>query len=190
MTTVSIIGNGNMGQAIGALAAAGGNSVEVIGRDAAQAPTGDIVVLAVPYPSLAGIAAERAQQLAGKVVVDLSNPLDFTTFDSLVVDADSSAAAELQEKLPESKVLKAFNTNFAGTLAAKTVGGLPTTVLIAGDDQAAKDLLAEVVRAGGLNATDAGALTRARELESIGFLQLVLAVREQVGWTGGFAVAA
>jgi len=190
MTTVSIIGSGNMGSAIGAIVAAGGNTVEFVGRDTSDAISGDIVVLAVPHPALAEIVAKRGSDLAGKIVVDITNPLNFETFDSLVAPADGSKAGELQEALPESRVLKAFNTNFAATLGAKTVGGQPTTVLIAGDDADAKQALAEVVRAGGVSAVDAGSLSRARELESLGFLQLTLAVQEKIGWTGGFAVAA
>ena len=191
MTTVSIIGNGNMGTAIGGIVAAGGNTVEYVGRDASEQVTGDIVILAVPYPSVAEIVETRREQLAGKVVVDITNPLDFATFDSLVVPADASAAAELAAKLPESRVLKAFNTNFAATLAAKTVGGAhPTTVLVAGDDDLAKQALIDIVRAGGVNAVDAGSLSRARELESVGFLQLTLAVQEKVGWNAGVALVA
>jgi len=189
MTTVSIIGTGNMGNAIGGVVAAGGNTVEYVTRDT-DTLTGDIVVLAVPHPALDEIVAQRRDQLAGKIVVDITNPLNFETFDSLVVPADSSRAAELAKALPQSRVLKAFNTNFAATLNSKTIGGQPTTVLIAGDDVDAKNALAEVVRAGGLAAVDAGPLSRARELESVGFLQLTLAVQEKVGWTGGFAVAA
>ena len=87
-------------------------------------------------------------------------------------------------------MLKAFNTTFAGTLAAGTVGPLTTTVLIAGDDADAKSTLAGIVTSGGLNAIDAGSLKRARELEAIGFLQLTLAANEKVSWTGGFGVIA
>ena len=190
MTTVSIIGSGNMGSAIGSIVAAGGNSVENVGRDVADAINGDIVVLAVPHPALAEIVDARREQLAGKIVVDITNPLDFETFDSLVVPSDSSKAAELAAQLPESRVLKAFNTNFAATLASKTIGGQPTTVLIAGDDDVAKQALADIVRAGGLNTIDAGRLSRARELEALGFLQLTLAVQEKLGWDAGFAVSA
>ncbi|HEV7148909.1 MAG TPA: diguanylate cyclase, partial [Pedococcus sp.] len=118
------------------------------------------------------------------------NPLNFETFDSLVVPADSSAAAEIAAALPNSHVLKAFNTTFAGTLTAGTVGPVPTTVLIAGDDADAKALLAGVVTAGGLHAVDAGSLRRARELESLGFLQLTMAAAEKISWTGGFGVIA
>ena len=191
MTHVSIIGTGNMGQAISAVVTAGGNTVELFGEsDTGQPVTGDIVVLAVPYPAVADVIAKRADQLAGKVVVDITNPLNFETFDSLTVPADGSAAAEIAAALPQSRVLKAFNTTFAATLGSGTVGQLPTTVLVAGDDGDAKALLAGVVTAGGLRAVDAGSLRRARELEAFGFLQLALAVREKISWTGGFAVAA
>jgi NADPH-dependent F420 reductase len=189
MAHVSIIGTGNMGQAIAAIAGKGGNSVELIGSsDAGQQVTGDVVVLAVPYPAVAEILQTRGESFAGKVVVDITNPLDFSTFDSLTVPADSSAAAEIAAVLPRSRVLKAFNTTFAGTLAAGTVGPLTTTVLIAGDDADAKALLAGIVTAGGLRAVDAGSLRRARELEALGFLQLTLAAGEKISWTGGFGL--
>ncbi|MBO1751342.1 NAD(P)-binding domain-containing protein [Actinotalea sp. BY-33] len=191
MTSFTIIGTGNMGDAIGGVLAAGGSDVTRIAHaEAGTAPlTGDVVVLAVPYGAVDGIIAAYGDQLAGKTVVDITNPLNFETFDSLVVPAGSSAAAQIQEKLPSSSVLKAFNTTFAGTLASKQVGGLPTTVLIAGDDTAAKDALAAAITAGGVTAIDAGALARAHELEALGFLQLTLAAGEKIAWTGGFAVA-
>jgi NADPH-dependent F420 reductase len=189
MAHVSIVGTGNMGQAISSVVAKGGNTVELFGQsDADKQVSGDIVVLAVPYPAVDDVVASRGDQLAGKVVVDITNPLDFGTFDSLVVPADSSAAEEIAGKLPQSRVLKAFNTTFAATLASGKVGELPTTVLIAGDDADAKSLLAGVVTAGGLQAIDAGSLKRAREPEALGFLQLTLAVNEKVAWTGGFGV--
>lgn len=191
MTNLSILGTGNMGQVIAAVAAKGGHSVQQLGENDLHTPvTGDVVVLAVPYPAVSDVIAQRGEQLAGKIVVDITNPLNFETFDSLVVPADSSAAAEIAAALPSSRVLKAFNTTFAGTLAAGTVGTLTTTVLIAGDDADAKSTLADIVTSGGLNAIDAGALKRARELEAVGFLQLTLAANEKVSWTGGFGVAA
>ncbi|MCA2218882.1 NADPH-dependent F420 reductase [Jidongwangia harbinensis] len=191
MAHVSIIGNGNMGKAISGIVTAGGNSVEVFGQADTNRPvTGDIVVLAVPYPAVATVIAQRADQLTGKVVVDITNPLNFETFDSLTVPADGSAASEIAAALPESRVVKAFNTTFAATLASGRVGELPTTVLIAGDNTDAKTLLAGMIAAGGVRAIDAGALRRARELEAIGFLQLTLAAREKVSWTGGFGVVA
>ncbi|MEV7632723.1 NADPH-dependent F420 reductase [Microbacterium sp. NPDC089318] len=190
MTTITIFGNGNMGQAIGGVLARGGASIQYVGSaDTAARIDGDIVVLAVPYPALKQIVAEYAEQLEGRTVVDITNPLDFTTFDALVVRADGSAAAELQTALPTAHVLKAFNTNFAATLVAGAVGGQKTTVLVAGDDDAAKEALVAAIKAGGLDAVDAGALARARELEALGFLQLTLAASEKIGWNAGFALA-
>ena len=191
MTNLSILGTGNMGQAIAAVAGKGGHTVQLLGEnDTDTQVSGDIVVLAVPYPAVSAVIAQRGASLAGKIVVDITNPLNFETFDSLIVPADSSAAAEIAAALPHSRVLKAFNTTFAGTLAAGTVGPLTTTVLIAGDDTDAKSTLAGILTSGGLNAIDAGTLKRARELEAIGFLQLTLAANEKVSWTGGFGVAA
>lgn len=190
MTHVSIIGTGNMAQAIAGVVAKGGNSVELIAHSEADKPvSGEIVVLAVPYPAIADVIATHRAGLAGKIVVDITNPLDFSTFDSLVVPADSSAAAVIATALPQSKVLKAFNTTLGATLVSGTVGTLTTTVLIAGDDADSKALLAGIVAAGGLKAIDAGSLKRARELEAIGFLQITLAAAEKITWTGGFGVA-
>jgi len=192
MTSFTIIGTGTMGGAIGGVLAAGGSDVSHVTREqVGGAPAlGDVVVLAVPYGAVDEIIAAYGDQLDGKTVVDITNPLNFETFDSLVVPVGSSAAAQIQAKLPASKVLKAFNTTFAATLTGKQVGELRTTVLIAGDDSAAKAALAGAIRAGAIEAIDAGSLARAHELEALGFLQLSLAVGEKISWTGGFAVAA
>jgi len=189
MSLITIIGAGNMGQAIAKVVTTGGNTAELLDRsDAGKPLTGDIVVLALPYSAVADVLAAYGDQLAGKVVVDVTNPLDPQTFDSLTVPADSSAAARIAVELPRSRVIKAFNTTFAATLASGTVGDKSTTVLIAGDDAEAKSLLADVVTAGGLRAIDAGGLRRARELEALGFLQITLATQEKTPWTGGFAL--
>jgi predicted dinucleotide-binding enzyme len=202
MTNVTIIGAGNMGAAITNLAIAGGNTVQVLARDEEKARvhaavstgvvgdalTGDLVVLALPYPAVAEVLAGYAGQLDGKILVDLTNPLDFATFDGLVVPADGSAAAEIATLAPASVVLKAFNTNFAATLASGSIGDAKTTVLIAGDNADAKATLSALVEAGGLHAVDAGSLKRARELEALGFLQLTLAAGEKISWAGGFAL--
>lgn len=190
MTHFSIIGTGNMANAIGGVLADGGSTVTYIPKaEIGTAPlTGDVVVLAVPYPAVDAILDAYGAQFDGKVVVDISNPLDFETFDSLVVPAGSSAAAEIQAKLPNARVLKAFNTTYAGTLISKKIGDQATTVLIAGDDDAAKQTLLSAVEAGGVGAIDAGSLSRAHELEAMGFLQLALSAGEKISWSGGFAV--
>lgn len=190
MTNATIFGKGNMGSAIASVFKKAGIESQVLDASTPAGTTieGDIVVLAVPYPALATIADTYGDQLAGKTVMDITNPLDFSTFDSLVTPADGSAAAELQAKLPQAKVLKAFNTNFAATLASGKVGEATTVVQVAGDDDDAKKSLMDVVKAAGLDAIDAGSLKRARELEAFGFLQLALAVREQISFTGGYTI--
>lgn len=192
MTSFSVIGTGTMAQAIGGVLSQGGSPVTYISHsEVGTVPlTGDVVVLAVPYPAVDAIITAYRDALVGKVVVDITNPVNFETFDSLAVAPGTSFAAGLQASLPGSAVVKAFNTNFAATLVGKSVGDQQTTVLIAGDDATAKATLAAAVEAGGLAALDAGSLSRAAELEAIGFLQITLAVSEKVGWTGGFAVVA
>ncbi len=188
MTSVSVFGNGNMGTAIGGLLADGGAEVQYIGHGAPETVTGDLVVLAVPYEALGDIAAQYGDQFTGRVVVDITNPLDFDTFAALKVPAGSSAAAEVQHAIPKARVVKAFNTNFAATLTSRKVGSSPVTVLAAGDDRAAKQALVDLVAAAGLTGIDAGGLARAHELEAIGFLQLTLAKSGTIGWSGGFTL--
>ncbi len=190
MANITIFGTGNMGSAIGSVLSRGGHSVQHVDTTSQPAAlTGDIVILAVPYAALADIVANYGDQLAGRVVVDITNPVNFETFDGLVVPADGSATAELAASLPQSRVVKAFNTNFAATLASGTVGDNRTVVHIAGDDADAKAALAAAITSGGeVDAIDAGSLERARELEAMGFLQIALAATEKIGWTGGFAV--
>lgn len=199
MSSITIIGAGNMGTAIAGLALAAGSEVQVLTREATDLDPrvaagtvgdelkGDVVVLALPYGAVAKVVDLYADRLDGKVVVDITNPLDFATFDALVVPDGSSAAAQIQQRVPGARVLKAFNTNFAATLASGQVGPLPTTVLVAGDDADAKAALAGAVS--GVRVVDAGSLKRAHELEALGFLQLTLAAGEKTSWTTGFALA-
>jgi predicted dinucleotide-binding enzyme len=188
MSTISIFGTGNMGTAIAGILADGGATVESIQHsDEPTSFAGEIVVLAVPYPALAEIAEKYRDELAGKIVVDITNPVEFATFTPVDISA-GSAAAELDAALPDSKVLKAFNTNLAGTLATKSVAGRPVTVMIAGDDAEAKAALTGAVTAGGVNAVDAGPLARAHELEAVGFLQMALVVGGQMSWTDALGV--
>jgi predicted dinucleotide-binding enzyme len=188
MARFTIFGAGKMGGAIGSVLTDGGSTVTHITHEQVGTVDGDVVILAVPYHAVSDIIARYGDQLRGKVVVDISNPVNFETFDSLVVPVGSSAAAEIAAKLPDSTVLKAFNTTFAATLASKKIGAQQTTVLIAGDDAAGKQLLGSALEAGGVATIDAGSLSRAHELEALGFLQLTLAIGEKLPWTGGFAV--
>jgi NADPH-dependent F420 reductase len=191
---ITIIGAGNMGRAIGTRAIAGGNEVEIIDRDPEDARTladelgerataidadapfgGELVVLAVYYPSVEEAVDQYRDRLTGKVVVEISNPIDWETLDRLVVPADSSAAEETQRLLPAgTPVVKAFTTNYARTLVSGEKNGVPLDVLIAGDDEAAKQKVASIVEGGGMRPIDVGPLRRARQIEHAGFLQAVI----------------
>jgi predicted dinucleotide-binding enzyme len=190
MTSFTIIGTGTMAHAIGGILADGGSTVTYVAHDAVGTEPlgGDVVILAVPFAALDSIVRAYGSELDGRVLVDITNPVDFATFDGLVVPADSSAAAELAAKVPGARVLKAFNTSFAATLVSKRTGDRPTTVLVAGDDADGKAVLVDALVAGGVQAVDAGSLRRARELEAIGFLQMTLAAAEKTAWTAGFSL--
>lgn len=202
---VTIIGAGNMGRAIGMRAVAGGNQVEVLDRNPEDANAlaqelgesvvaidqaapfgGEIAVIALYYPFTLEAARQYRDQLAGKVVVEISNPVDVQTWDRLATSGDRSAAEEAAELLPQgTPIVKAFNTTFANTLVAGEVAGQQLDVLIAGDDEAAKQKVAQLVEAGGLRPIDVGPLIRARQLEHLGLLHI--ATQEPLGW--GYASA-
>ncbi len=185
---ITIFGKGNMGTVIGKNFEETGNDVSYYDSRSHADHLGDIVIMAVPYAALKKLAQSYHDELKGRIVVDITNPLNFDTFDSLVVPADSSAAQELQAMLPQSKVLKAFNTNFAATLGTGKVGDTQTTVLVAGDDEDAKASFINALSDSPLAVLNAGKLKRARELEATGFLEMTLAASKQITWNGGFGI--
>jgi NADPH-dependent F420 reductase len=196
---VTIIGSGNMGRGIGTRAVAGGHSVTFVGNNPevaektaadvrasakkgakvstaslGDAVLGDVVVLAVWYGTNIEIAKQLGAKLAGKVVVDIANPLN-STYDGLATAPDSSSAEDLAKVVaPGAKVVKAFNTTFAGTLLAGQVAGQPLDVFIAGDDEDAKSKVSQLVTDGGMRAIDTGPLSRARQIESMQLLHITL----------------
>jgi hypothetical protein len=195
---VTIIGAGNMGRGIGTRAVAGGHSVTFVDanpevakntaadvrssvRNGAKVSTaslgdaelGDVVVFAVWYGTNIELAKQLGTKLAGKVVVDIANPLN-STFDGLATAPDSSSAEDLARAIASSaKVVKAFNTTYAGTLLVGQVAGQPLDVFIAGDDADAKSKVAQLVTDGGMRPIDAGPLSRARQIEGMQLLHIV-----------------
>jgi hypothetical protein len=199
---ITIVGAGNMGRGIGMRAIAGGHEVEIVDRDPAEARRladelggsatalepdapfgGEVVVLAVYYPGIKEAAQQYRDRLAGKVVVDITNPVDTQTWDRLATELGSSSAEELAQVVPEgTPVVKAFNTTFAGTLVEGEVDGQPLDVLIAGDDEAAKQKISQLVSDGGLRPIDVGPLTRAQQLEHLGLLHISLQQPRELGF--------
>ena len=185
---ITIFGKGNMGKAIGDNFDACGNEVEYAGREFIG-ELGDIIVLAVPYTAVDGILRKWGPKMKDKVLIDITNPVDFETMDHMLVPDGTSAAELIQEKAPGAFVVKAFNTNFANTLATGKVGfHEQTVVLMASDFLNAKDKVAEALTGCRLKLMDAGKLRRAREMEAMGFLQISLASAGKLLWTRGFAI--
>lgn len=190
MSTISIVGTGNMAGTLAALAVAGGNTVEVIGRDKSKAaevakglggnttagefgavPAGDIVIVALGYAHVVPVITQYGEALAGKVIVDLSNPVN-ATGDGLAIPAGTSIAQNVAEVAPAgATVVKAFNTTFGAVLTKDH----RMDVLIAGDDENAKAAVAEFVESLALRPLDVGGLNMAQYLEGTGLVMIGLA---------------
>ena len=196
---ITSIGTGNMARGIATRALAGGNAVTLLGTSLETARaladelsgdvragtvgdpiSGDVVVLAVWYQALDDVLGRYGDQLAGKTVVDITNPVDTETYAPLTIEA-GSAAQEIARKAPGAKVVKAFNTTFAGSLVEGRVAGQPLDVFVASDDDEAKDTIRELAESAGLRVLDAGPLAHARQLEGAGYLHM--AVQPELGGT-------
>lgn len=198
--TISIIGTGNMALGLATRFAVGGHEVHAHAHNdehgealllkvpaeakakVAVVPltapiNGEVVVLAVPYDAMKDVVESVGAQLDGKIVIDISNPLDWSTMES-IIPAGGSAAQQIAELLPKAHVVKAFNTTFAGLLLAGSVAGQPLDVFIAGDDAAARATVVSLVKDGGMRGIDAGVLAHARQLE--GMSQMLIITHSQV----------
>ena len=190
-----------MAAAIGGLAAEAGHTVEVMSRDRAKAqalaeqigagataggfgaaPAGDIVILAVPYAVVLDVVKQYGEELAGKLLVDITNPInsDFTGF---VTPEGSFGAQEIAKAAPaDADIVKAFNAQFSHILAAGPIDGHPLDVFLAGDDAQAKARVAAFIESLGMRPMDTGTLPMARTLEHFALLSLGL-VRHSVNHT-------
>jgi predicted dinucleotide-binding enzyme len=189
MSSISIIGSGNMASAIGALAVKGGNAVEVVARDATKAaalakalgggatagtwgaaPAGEIVILAVMFDSAVPVVSQYGDALAGKIIVDITNPFNADATGLAIPDGTSVAQMVAEAAPASAHVVKAFNTLFRDVLAA----GGPLDAFIAGDDAQAKARVSAFIESLGLRPMDAGQLPMARVLENAGLLEMGL----------------
>ena len=188
--TVAIIGTGKMGAGIARLLAGKGVKVAIGSRDPAKAASlakeiganaegggltaaaklGDVVILAVPYTAAVETIRE-AGGFAGKILVDISNPIT-EDYKALTVGHTTSAAEEIQKAAPGAKVVKAFNTIFAELLPAEARKGRGVQVFVAGDDEAAKKVVSEIIARGDFEAIESGPLSNARYLEPVGEINI------------------
>ncbi|WP_158744268.1 NADPH-dependent F420 reductase [Acidisphaera sp. L21] len=197
MSTISIIGSGGMATAVASRIAKAGHTVEVVSRDPAKAkalanklaagattgtygatPTGDIVILAVPYSSAAAVVAEFGDALDGKVIIDITNPVspDAT---GLVTPAGSSGVQEIAKGASAgARFVKAFNTIFGHVLAK----GGRLDAFIAADDEEAKARVSTFLESLELRPLDVGGLNMAQTLEALGLMMIGLAKNGAGSW--------
>jgi 8-hydroxy-5-deazaflavin:NADPH oxidoreductase len=170
--TIAIIGSGNMGKGL-AGRLSGRTDVTLATRETAGSAirSADIVVLAVPYAAALEIAGKA--DLAGKIVVDMTNAVK-PDFSGLLLGHTSSAAEEIQARAKGAKVVKAFNTIFAGLLAKPARATAEIPVFLAGNDEAAVDAVAALVTESGFKPEKTGALDAARLIEPLGMLNIRL----------------
>jgi predicted dinucleotide-binding enzyme len=184
---IGIIGDGNVGSALARGLERAGYDVRAVGNDKAAiretASWGDIVVLAVPFTVIDDVVKDVAGGVDGKTLIDVTNALDANM--SLAVGFSTSGAEELQKKVPQARVVKAFNTQFAQQMDSGRLGDQSLTVFVAADDAAAKSDVTELAAAIGFDVVDAGPLANARLLEPLGYLNIqlgyVLGLGAQIG---------
>jgi 8-hydroxy-5-deazaflavin:NADPH oxidoreductase len=200
MKNITIIGSGNIGGNLARLftpkhnvtvgsrnpGQAGSKFPGITVTDYAQAvKSADIVVLAVPFSEVAATAAQVGS-LAGKTVIDVTNPLT-PDFMALTIGHTTSAGEAVQAAFPQAHVVKAFNTILAQVLGKAVAGAksLPS-VLVAGNHVAANAEVVQLAKEAGFTAFDTGALTNARYLEPLAELGIQLAYGKGHGGEVGF----
>lgn len=205
---IAIIGAGNVGTALATALTRAGHKVTITSRDpvdaarvaaatgatvastnAAAAAGAEVVIPAVSFGSMRDVAGEIASAAAGKPVVDVTNRISFGS-QGPEVDASSSNAEELAALLPDSRVVKAFNTLFASNQVDPFTEGVQLDGFVAGDDATAKAKVIDLVESIGLHPVDVGPLVRARQLEGLAFLNMALNIEHEGAWQSGWKLVA
>jgi 8-hydroxy-5-deazaflavin:NADPH oxidoreductase len=138
----------------------------------------DIFILAVPYEAEADIVDEIKDLAQEKIVISIANPIN-KDLSGLVTKPGTSAAEELQKLLPGSKVVKAFNTTFAGK---------QVDCFIAGDDEQSVKTVSELIKTVGFNPINAGGLQVSRTLENMQLLLMQLGLKYNYNWLAGWKI--
>jgi predicted dinucleotide-binding enzyme len=186
---IAIIGEGNVGKALGLGLKRAGHETKFGHRDPKEpvreaAEWGDVIILAVPYHASRDAAKEIGPAADGKVLVDVTNAIDQNG--NLAVGFTTSAAEELQKLLPKSRVVKAFNTAFSQNQSTGRVGEEQLTSFIAGNDKMAKQVVMGLSRDIGFEPVDVGPLKSARYLEPMAMMIIELAYNLRMGTKIGF----
>ena len=212
--TVSIIGStGNMGSAIAKSLAKGNyrllltagtkrNAESLVRQIIADNPSAeveaidcsynacweaDIIIVATPFEAESAVAQKIREVANQKIVISIANPLN-ETYDGLVTAPGTSAAEELQKLLPNSKVIKAFNTTFAADFSQPVIDGQLTDAFIAGDDEESLNMVSELVGTAGFNPVIAGPLSMSRTLENMQLFLIQLNMKNNYNWLAGWKI--
>jgi len=147
----------------------------------------DIIILAVPYEAEKDIAPQIKNVASQKIVISIANPLN-QNYDGLVTAPGTSAAEELQKLLPNSKIVKAFNTTFAADFSAPVINGAQVDAFVAGNDEEALQTVSELVATSGFNPIIAGDLSVSRTLENMQLLLIQLGMKNNYNWLAGWKI--
>ena len=185
---IAIIGAGNVGTALKTGLSRTGHGVSTVGREdnaAHAAQAAELIILAVPFAEVGNVASQLGSAASGKIVIDATNALS-PTMELAVDTSTTSGAEELQKKLPEARVVKAFNTTFASAMATGQINGEKLAGLVAADDAEAKTQVLGLVQELGFDPIDAGPLSAARLLEPLALLNIKLGFVQGYGPASGF----
>lgn len=212
--TIAVIGaSGNMGSAIAKSLSKGNNKLLLFASEkekveavvnniktsnasadveALECPTNasweaDVIILAVPYQAEKEIAEKIREVANQKIVISIANPLN-ETYNGLVTAPGTSAAEELQNLLPNSKVVKAFNTTFAADFGTPVIDGKQVDAFVAGNDEEAVKTVSELVKTAGFNPIVAGGLPVSRTLEDMQLLLIQLGIKYNYNWLAGWKI--
>lgn len=161
--------------------------VETIDCAAEASWEADIIILAVPFEAEKEIAGKIKKVANQKIVISIANPLN-KTYDGLVTAPGTSAAEELQKLLPNSRVIKAFNTTFAADFSTPVINGTQVDAFIAGNDEDALERVKELVSTAGFNPIVAGNLSVSRTLENMQLLLIQLGMKYNYNWLAGWKI--
>ncbi len=164
-----------------------GADVESINCSYTASWEADVIIVAAPFAAEKEIADKIREVANQKIVVSIANPLN-DSFDGLVTASDTSAAEELQKLLPNSKVVKAFNTTFAADFAQPVIDGKQVDAFIAGNDSDALETVKELVQTAGFNPIVAGDLSVSRILENMQLLLIRLGIKYNYNWLAGWKI--
>jgi NADPH-dependent F420 reductase len=147
----------------------------------------DIIILAVPFNAEREVADKIREVANQKIVISIANPLN-ESYDGLLTAPDTSAAEELQKLLPNTKVVKAFNTTFAADFSTPVIDGKQVDSFLAGNDDESVQSVSELVKTAGFNPIAAGKLPVSRILENMQFLLIQLGMKNNYNWLAGWKI--